>query len=223
MAISKSWGRQRCNSMIIETFPVGLLQCNCTILGDEQTREAILIDPGDDPQEIVARVARHGLNVKQIVCTHTHIDHVGAIADLQQQLGVPAAIHKADLLLVEKLDVQAQWTGIPVPKRGTIDQFVQDGDAVACQGVEMGVIHTPGHTPGSTTFHLAADRNILFTGDTLFMQSIGRTDLWGGSYQEIIRSIEKKLMTFDDDTLVIAGHGQSTTIGRERRYNPFLK
>ena len=209
--------------MIIETFPVGLLQCNCTILGDEQTREAIVIDPGDDPQEILARLAKHGLNAKQIVCTHTHIDHVGAIADLQQQLGMPVAIHKADLSLFEKLDVQAQWTGIPVPKRGAIDQFVQDGDAVACHGVEMGVIHTPGHTPGSTTFHLAGDRNILFTGDTLFMQSIGRTDLWGGSYQEIIRSIEKKLMTFDDDTVVIAGHGQSTTIGHERRYNPFLK
>src|SRR2546429_587041 len=144
VAISRSWEQQRCNDMIIETFPVGLLQCNCTILGDEQTR-------------------------------------------------------------------------------GAIDQFVQDGDAVACHGVEMGVIHTPGHTPGSTTFHLARDRNILFTGDTLFMQSIGRTDLWGGSYQEIIRSIEKKLMTFGDDTLVIAGHGQSTTIGHERRYKPFLK
>jgi hydroxyacylglutathione hydrolase len=209
--------------MIIETFPVGLLQCNCTILGDEQTRDAIVIDPGDDPQEIFSRLAKHGLTARQIVCTHTHIDHVGAIQGLQEQLGTPAAIHKADLFLFDKLDVQAQWTGIPTPKRGVIDQFVADGDAVSCSGIEMGVIHTPGHTPGSTTFHLSGDRNILFTGDTLFMQSIGRTDLWGGSYQEILRSIEKKLMTFDDDTLVIAGHGQSTTIGHERRYNPFLK
>ena len=173
--------------MIIETFPVGLLQCNCTILGDEQTRDAIVIDPGDDPEEILARLAKHNLNAKQIVCTHTHIDHVGAIQDLQDRLGTPAAIHKADLFLFDKLDVQAQWIGIPVPKRGAIDRFVEDGDAVACQGVEVGVIHTPGHTPGSTTFHLRGDRNILFTGDTLFMQSIGRTDLWGGSHQEIIR------------------------------------
>jgi len=209
--------------MIIETFPVGLLQCNCTILGDEQTRDAIVIDPGDDPEEILARLAKHNLNAKQIVCTHTHIDHVGAIQDLQDRLGTPAAIHKADLFLFDKLDVQAQWIGIPVPKRGAIDRFVEDGDAVACQGVEVGVIHTPGHTPGSTTFHLRGDRNILFTGDTLFMQSIGRTDLWGGSHQEIIRSIEKKLMPFDDDTLVIAGHGRQTTIGHERRYNPFLR
>ena len=209
--------------MIIETFPVGWLQCNCTILGDENTREAIIIDPGDDPQEILSRLEKHGLTAKQIVCTHTHIDHVGAICELQQRIETPAAIHKADLFLFEKLDVQAQWIGMPMPKRGEINHFVQDGDAVACRGVEMGVIHTPGHTPGSTSLHLTGDRNILFTGDTLFAQSIGRTDLWGGSYPEIITSIQKKLMTFDDDTLVIAGHGQSTTVGHERRYNPFLK
>jgi len=209
--------------MIIETFPVGWLQCNCTILGDEQTREAIVIDPGDDPQEILTRLAKHGLTAKQIVCTHTHIDHVGAIYELQEQMQSPAAIHKADLFLFEKLDVQAQWIGLPMPKRGAIEHFVQDGDAVACRGVEMGVIHTPGHTPGSTTFLLGGHRNILFTGDTLFAQSIGRTDLWGGSHAEIITSIQKKLMVFDDDTLVISGHGRSTTIGHERRYNPFLK
>jgi hydroxyacylglutathione hydrolase len=209
--------------MIIETFPVGPIGCNCTILGDEETHEAIVIDPGDDPEEILARLEKHKLKATQLVCTHTHIDHVGAIHEVQERLGTPAAIHKADLFLFDKLDVQAQWCGMPVPKRGVIDQFVADGDAVSCHGVEMGVIHTPGHTPGSSTFHLKGERNILFTGDTLFMQSIGRTDLWGGSYQEILRSIEKKLLTFDDDTLVIPGHGQATTIGHERRYNPFLK
>jgi glyoxylase-like metal-dependent hydrolase (beta-lactamase superfamily II) len=209
--------------MIIETFPVGWLECNCTILGDENTREAIVIDPGDDPDEILSRLAKHGLTAKQIVCTHTHIDHVGAIYELQERAETPASIHKADLFLFEKLDVQAQWIGMPMPKRGVIDRFVADGDAVACHGIEMGVIHTPGHTPGSTSFHLIGDRSILFTGDTLFAQSIGRTDLWGGSHPQIISSIQKKLMTFDDDTLVISGHGQSTTIGHERRYNPFLK
>ena len=209
--------------MIIETFPVGWLQCNCTILGDEQTREAIIIDPGDDSQEILERLQKHGLTAKQIISTHTHIDHVGAIYQLQTRLGTPAAIHKADLFLFENLDMQAQWLGMPSPQRGAIDHFVEDGDAVACQGVEVGVIHTPGHTPGSASFHLAGDRNILFTGDTLFAQSIGRTDLWGGSHPQIITSIQRKLMTFDDDTLVISGHGRSTTIGHERRYNPFLK
>ena len=209
--------------MIIETFPVGLLQCNCTILGDEQTREAIVIDPGDDGPRIFERLKKNDLRLTQIVCTHTHIDHVGAIDDLQQVFGVPAAIHQADLFLFEKLDVQAQWSGFPMPKPGVIEHFVQDGGAIGCSGVELGVLHTPGHTPGSTTFHLPGDRNILFTGDTLFMRSIGRTDLWGGSYPEIIRSIQKKLMPFDDDTLVISGHGQSTTIGHERRHNPFLR
>jgi hydroxyacylglutathione hydrolase len=209
--------------MIVETFPVGPIKCNCTILGDEETQEAIVIDPGDDPGEILARLEKHKLKATQLVCTHTHIDHVGAIYGVQERLGTPAAIHKADLFLFDKLDVQAQWCGMPVPKRGVIDQFVADGDAVGCHGIEIGVIHTPGHTPGSSTFHLKGRQNILFTGDTLFMQSIGRTDLWGGSYQEILRSIEKKLMTFDDDTLVIPGHGHATTIGHERRYNPFLR
>jgi hydroxyacylglutathione hydrolase len=209
--------------MIIETFPVGLLQCNCTVLGDETTGEAIVIDPGDDAEKILQALEKRGLKPKQIICTHTHIDHVGAIDDLQTKSGVPAAIHKADLTLFEHLDIQAQFTGIPTPKAGAIDSFLQDGEAVACSGIELGVLHTPGHTPGSTTFHLRSDRNILFTGDTLFMRSIGRTDLWGGSYEEIIRSIQRKLMTFDDDTLVIAGHGPSTTIGAERRNNPFLR
>src|SRR5207249_9546651 len=153
VAISRSWEQQRCNDMIIETFPVGLLQCNCTILGDEQTREAIVIDPGDDPEEILTRLEKHGLKAKQIVCTHTHIDHVGAIYELQESMQAPAAIHKADLLLFEKLDVQAQWIGMPMPKRGAIDRFVQDGDAITCQGIEIGAIHTPGHTPGSTSLH----------------------------------------------------------------------
>jgi hydroxyacylglutathione hydrolase len=209
--------------MIIETFPVGWLQCNCTILGDEATREAIVIDPGDDPDEILKRLAKHGLTAKQIVCTHTHIDHVGAIFELQERMQSPASIHKADLVLFEKLDMQAQWIGMPMPKRGVIDHFIEDGAGIACNGIEIGAIHTPGHTPGSTTFLLPGDRNILFTGDTLFAQSIGRTDLWGGSHPQIINSIQHRLMTFGDDTLVISGHGKSTTIGHERRYNPFLK
>jgi len=209
--------------VIIETFPVGWLQCNCTILGDETTHEAIVIDPGDDPDEILTRLAKHGLTAKQIICTHTHIDHVGAIQQLQERLQTPAAIHKADLVLFENLEMQAQFIGMPAPKRGVIDHYLQDGTAVACRGVEVGVIHTPGHTPGSTCFHLPGDRNILFTGDTLFAESIGRTDLWGGSHPQILTSIHNKLMPFDDDTLVIAGHGESTTIGHERRYNPFLK
>jgi glyoxylase-like metal-dependent hydrolase (beta-lactamase superfamily II) len=209
--------------VIIETFPVGLLQCNCTIVGDETSREALVIDPGDDPDVILEKLAVHRLTLKQIVCTHTHIDHVGAIFELQRRAGTPASIHKADLFLFEKLDVQAQWLGIETPKSGAIEHFLNDGSSVACSGVELGVIHTPGHTPGSTTFLLAGTRNVLFAGDTLFKNGIGRTDLWGGSYPEIISSIQHKLMTLDEDTLVVAGHGPSTTIGHERRSNPFLR
>ena len=209
--------------MIVETFPVGVLQCNCTILGDESTREAMVIDPGDDPDLILSRLNAHGLRLKEIVCTHTHIDHVGAIFDLQQKAGTRASIHEADLFLFQELETQAQWLGMPSPKRGTIDRFLNDGSSVSCKGVELGVIHTPGHTPGSTCFHLANGRNILFAGDTLFRGSIGRTDLWGGSTPDILASIHKRLMTFDDDTLVIAGHGPSTTVGSERRNNPFLR
>jgi hydroxyacylglutathione hydrolase len=209
--------------VIVETFPVGMLQCNCTIVGDETTREAIVIDPGDDPDVIVERLNFHNLTLKEIICTHTHIDHVGAIFDLQQKAGVRAAIHKADLFLFEKLDVQAEWLGMPAPQRGAIDHFLTDGSAVSCAGVEMGVIHTPGHTPGSTCFLLPGDRNTLFAGDTLFLNGIGRTDLWGGSTPQILTSIKNRLLTLDDDTLVITGHGPSTTVGRERRSNPFLR
>src|SRR5438128_1550085 len=161
--------------MIIETFPVGLLQCNCTILGDETTHEAIVVDPGDDPDAILTRLAKHGLQLKQIVITHTHIDHVGAIYELQEKSGTAATIHKADLLLLDNLEVQAQWIGMHPPKRGTIDRYVADGDAVSVNGIELGVLHTPGHTPGSLTFVLPGDRAVLFTGDTLFQHSIGRT------------------------------------------------
>ena len=209
--------------MIVETFPVGVLQCNCTIVGDESTREAMVIDPGDNPDLILSRLNAHGLTLKEIVCTHTHIDHVGAIFDLQQKAGTPASIHEADLFLFQELETQAQWLGMPSPKRGTIDRFLSDGSSVSCKGVELGVIHTPGHTPGSTCFLLANGRNILFAGDTLFRGSIGRTDLWGGSTPDILASIHRKLLTFDDDTLVIAGHGPSTTVGGERRNNPFLR
>ena len=209
--------------MIVETFTVGMLQCNCTIVGDEATREAIVIDPGDDPDVILSRLSFHKLTLKEIVCTHTHIDHVGAIFELQQKSGVRAAIHKADLFLFDNLDVQAQWLGMTGPQRGTIDHYLNDGSSVACAGVELGVIHTPGHTPGSTCFLLEGDRKTLFAGDTLFNNGIGRTDLWGGSTPEILASIKNKLLTLDEDTLVVAGHGPSTTVGRERRSNPFLR
>ncbi len=209
--------------MIIDTFPVGLLQCNCTILADPRSGEAIVVDPGDEPDAIMARLETHGLTLARIVCTHAHIDHVGAIHELQQRTGATAAIHEKDLFLLDNLDAQASWIGMPVPARGEIERFLEDGDEVSARDVKVDVVYTPGHTPGSVTFHLARDRPILFTGDTLFLNSIGRTDLWGGSLPDLLGAIQKRLMVFDDDTLVIPGHGPNTTIGRERSENPFLQ
>ena len=209
--------------MIVETFPVGLLQCNCTILGDEETRGAIVVDPGDDADAIMSRLEKHDLELKRIVCTHAHIDHVGAIYDLQERADSPASIHEKDLFLFDNLKTQAEWIGMPSPKRGEIDRFVDDGDLVECPNVILGVIHTPGHTPGSLTLHLGTESPILFTGDTLFLNSIGRTDLWGGSLPDLLGSIKGRLLEFDDDTLVVPGHGPNTTIGRERAQNPFLR
>lgn len=209
--------------MIVETFAVGLLQCNCTILADQDSRTAIVIDPGDDPDAIIARLEGHGLTLVQIVCTHAHIDHVGAIHELQQRTGAAAAIHEKDLFLLDNLEAQASWIGIPAPDRGEIERFLEDGDEVAAKAVKVGVVYTPGHTPGSVTFHLAGDRPILFTGDTLFLNSVGRTDLWGGSMPDLLESIRKRLLVFDEDTLVIPGHGPQTTIGREKSENPFLR
>jgi hydroxyacylglutathione hydrolase len=209
--------------MIIETFPVGLLQCNCTIVADEETREAIVVDPGDDADTIIDHLEKHDLKLKRIVCTHAHIDHVGAIYDLQAKANTPASIHEKDLFLFDNLETQAGWIGLPPPQKGEIDRFIEDGDSVSCANVDLDVLHTPGHTPGSLTLHLGAQSPILFTGDTLFLNSIGRTDLWGGSLPDLLDSIKGRLLEFDDGTLVVPGHGPNTTIGQERARNPFLR
>lgn len=220
-------------NLIHEVIPVGLLQCNCSILGDPETGEAIVIDPGDEVDCILEALARHKLNVRAIVSTHTHIDHVGGLAALHRGTGAPVLIHDADLGLYRSLDEQAQWLGVPTPETIRIRDFVKEGDALRWGGFLARVLHTPGHTEGSISLVVerAADRNpahkseerLLIAGDTLFQGSIGRTDLPGGSYPEIIRSIRDKLLTLPDDLLVIPGHGHSTTIGEEREYNPFLR
>jgi hydroxyacylglutathione hydrolase len=209
--------------MILETFQVGMLQCNCTILADETAKKAIVIDPGDAPDQIISRLERHGLELAAIVCTHAHIDHVGALAELQERTGADALLHERDLFLYDNLEAQASWIGMICPRRGEISRFLNDGDLVACPSLELGVLHTPGHTPGSLTFDLDRDRRILFTGDTLFLSSIGRTDLWGGSLPTLLDSIKQRLLVYDDATLVVPGHGPSTTIGQERHENPFLR
>jgi len=208
--------------MILETFPVGMLQCNCTILGDEQTREAMVIDPGDNIPDILVRLAKHRLTVKQIVVTHAHIDHVGGALQLKEVTGAPILLNHSDLPLIRMMDVQAGWLGIPTPRVAPPDSSAEEGMVVGISNHAAHVIHTPGHTPGSICLHFAPDK-LLLAGDTLFAGSIGRTDLPGGDSRKILHTIHDRLLTLPDDTRVIPGHGPATTIGHERESNPFLQ
>lgn len=209
-------------AMIIESFPVGMLQCNCVILGSEQTREAIVIDPGDEIEKVVSRLEKHGLTAKYIVATHAHIDHVGGFKAIKEQTGAPLYLHKGDLFLYEALPMQAQMLGLTAPPITEIDAWLDHGDQLGTGEVKLDIIHTPGHTPGSLCFHTASEAH-LYAGDTLFMGSIGRTDLWGGSFEQIMESLQRRVINLPDETIVIPGHGPKTTIGREKIYNPFLR
>lgn len=233
------------SSIIHEIVPVGLLQCNCSILGDPETREAIVVDPGDEVDRISGILASHNLKVRLIVSTHTHIDHVGGLARLHNVAHAPVLIHESDLELYRHLDVQAQWLGIPTPEVTRIQDFVKEGDTLRCGSLEARVLHTPGHTPGSICLVVdqAAETRRgglgqaaieqtpaqrggikrLISGDTLFQGSIGRTDLWGGSYLQIVNSIREKLIVLPEEIPVYPGHGDATTIGAERENNPFLR
>ena len=208
--------------MIVEHFPVGLLGCNCVVLGDEATRSAMVVDPGDEVDRIGAVLRRHGLKVVAIVATHAHIDHVGAMAQLKDITGAPAMLHEADLEIYRILSEQAHWLGVPSPSETTIDRYLEDGGRVEFGSQGVDVLHTPGHSPGSVTFVAQSDSPLVIAGDTLFAGSIGRTDLWGGSFDAIMKSIRTRLMTLPEDWPVICGHGPDTTIGRERDTNPFL-
>jgi hydroxyacylglutathione hydrolase len=207
--------------MIHEIFPVGPLQCNCSVVGDEQTKEAIVIDPGDEVENVMAVLHRHGLTVKQIVVTHAHIDHVGGATKLKQLTGAPVLLNQNDNALLKMLDVQATWIGVPAPGPVKIDNSVTTGDKVTAGSLVADVLHTPGHTEGSICLYFAPEKKLI-AGDTLFAGSIGRTDLPGGSYEKIMNSLRGPVMALPDETVVVPGHGPLTTIGQERDANPFL-
>jgi glyoxylase-like metal-dependent hydrolase (beta-lactamase superfamily II) len=228
-----------------------MLHCNCHVLGDAETGEALVIDPGDEVARIEEILARHRLKVRAIVSTHAHIDHVGGLARLAQSTGAPVLMHAADLPLYENIEIQAALLGMPAPEATKVDELLKEGDSVRWGRFAAQIFHTPGHSPGSITLYLpaegaaknagaraalaaahnAADAALaddqdppqLFAGDTLFAGSIGRTDLWGGSYPQIIDSIREKLLVLPDSTIVLPGHGPATTIGEERESNPFLR
>jgi hydroxyacylglutathione hydrolase len=208
--------------MIHQILPVGLLQCNCSIFGDEQTLEAMVIDPGDNIERILAVLAEHSLRVTAIVITHAHIDHIGGAAKLKAVTGAPVLMNASDQELYDHLDVQAAWVGMEPPARTEIDRALRDSDTLTLGAAEFRVLHTPGHTQGSISVWIPSE-NKLIAGDTLFRDSIGRTDLPGGNSRQILRSIEDKLMQLPEETIVVPGHGANTSIGREKERNPFLQ
>lgn len=227
--------------LIHEILSVGMLQCNCHVIGDPVTREAIVIDPGDDVATILEVIARHKLKVRAILITHSHIDHVIGLKKMREVTGAPVMMHQDDLALYEEMETQAEWIQWATPELAEVDDFLAEGKSIKWGSYELRVMHTPGHTKGSVCLYLPREENIvqptspagapeiaqepglLFAGDTLFEGSIGRTDLWGGSMKEIIRSLKTKVMALPDETVVFPGHGGITTIGVERETNPFLQ
>lgn len=208
--------------MILETFPVGLLACNCTLLGDEATGEAIVIDPGEEIARIHRLLTGRGLKLKQILITHAHIDHIGGALRLKRLTGAPILFNENDLPLLAMMDQQAAWLGVPTPEVVPPDESLAEGRIVGLEAYAAQVLHTPGHTQGSICLRFAP-LNLLLAGDTLFAGSIGRTDLPGGDFDQILASIRERLLPLPDETRVIPGHGQVTSIGQERQSNPFLR
>lgn len=227
--------------LIHEILPVGWLQCNCHVVGDAESREAIVIDPGDEVGRILAVVARHDLKVRAIVVTHAHIDHVGGLRRIHQATGAPVFMHPDDLPLYSTLEAQAAWCGMAPPEKVEVDGLLREDDMVRWGRYQARVIHARGHSQGSVCLYLPSDAppavpgetragepetsaaGTLFAGDTLFAGSIGRTDLPGGSFEQILRSIHGKLLVLPEDTVVYPGHGPATTIGQEKETNPFLQ
>jgi hydroxyacylglutathione hydrolase len=208
--------------MIHEILPVGPLQCNCSVIGDDASREAMVIDPGDEIEDVLAIVRKHNLTVKQIVITHAHIDHVGGASKLRGLTGAPILLNQNDYELLKMLDEQANWIGVPAPGKVDIDQSVAQADTIKAGALSADVLHTPGHTEGSICLYFSAEQKLI-AGDTLFAGSIGRTDLPGGSMNKIIHSIHEKILVLPDETIVVPGHGPLTMIGEERENNPFLQ
>lgn len=208
--------------MIHEILPVGLLECNCSVFGDETSREGLVVDPGDQIDDVLEIIERHGLHLKAIIITHAHIDHIGGAQKLKQATGAPVYMNLNDMELQKGLDRQAAWLGVEPPEPVAIDAPARDGDRLVIGATELLVLHTPGHTQGSISLWIPAEEKLV-AGDTLFRDSIGRTDLPGGDGRQILRSIHDKLLPLPEQTVVIPGHGAKTTIGREKRENHFLQ
>lgn len=206
---------------LLETFPVGPLQCNCSILVDQATREAVVIDPGDEPERILRALAEAKAKPVALLHTHAHFDHITGTAELSRATGAPIRLHAADRPLYDALPDQAAFFGLSAETPRPPDAPLSEGEVIRFGGFQIRALHTPGHTPGSTCFVLEGESPVLFSGDTLFRRSIGRTDLWGGDTRAILSSIRGRLFTLPNDTPVVCGHGPGTTIEEEKRLNPF--
>jgi glyoxylase-like metal-dependent hydrolase (beta-lactamase superfamily II) len=210
--------------VIVETFPAGPLECNCSVVADPVTREAIVVDPGGEAERIAEILRAYDLTVRAIVHTHAHLDHILATRDVKEAHGGDICLHRGDLFLYDGLEMQARMFGWRARSALPVDRFVEHGQVIAFGGSSVEVVHTPGHTPGSICFSLVSDgKAVLFAGDTLFRRSIGRTDLPGGDPELILTSIRERIYTRDPDAIVVPGHGPSTTIGDEAKKNPFVR
>ncbi|MFO0707061.1 MAG: MBL fold metallo-hydrolase [Nitrospira sp.] len=209
-------------SLIRKTFSVPPLGCNCTILGDPVTKEAIVVDPGGAPERILHEVRQLGLTVRLILHTHAHFDHFLAAGEMKRQTGATLCLHQDDLDLWNNLEIQCRMFSVPYVAVPQPEYWIKDEERIALGGLTVVGMHTPGHTPGSMSFHVP-DGTVVLAGDTLFRGSIGRTDLWGGDFDAIERSIRERLYTLDDATTVITGHGPETEIGIEKESNQFFR
>jgi hydroxyacylglutathione hydrolase len=207
--------------MILEMLTVGPFQENCYIIGDEQTGIGALVDPGDEAARIALAVEQTGLDIGQIIITHAHIDHVGAVAALADEYACPVLMHAEAEPMLQQLPTQAMMMGLRFGKVPTVDRHIEDEEVLDVGGLRLRSLYTPGHAPGHLAFYLE-DEGLVLSGDALFAGSVGRTDLFGGDMDLLMRSINERLLTLPDETRVLSGHGPETTIGEERAHNPFL-
>jgi len=207
--------------MILEKLTVGPFQENCYVIGDEETGDGAIVDPGDEAARIALAVEQTGLEISQIIITHAHIDHVGAVAALADEYACPVLMHVEAEPMLQQLPTQAMMMGLRFGKVPGVDRHIEDREVLDVGGLRLEALYTPGHAPGHLAFYVA-DEGIVLSGDALFAGSVGRTDLFGGDMALLMRSINERLLTLPDETRVLPGHGPETTIGEERAHNPFL-